>query len=358
MEARRRTALAVAIFVGVALVTAVVLFVPPMVSHPQQGNRTEQPTGTTVAFVADTDLGERSRAEYELVNAEGADLLVHAGDFDYNQAPAKWADLLNETLGPDFPVVGTMGNHDIYTWSGYSDVLRNRAERADELSYTGDLGQHATITFRNITIVQSSEGLCSIPSGDDEEYPAACGNYDSYEPEQYVSDRLDASGSTWNLCTWHLDNHEYQVGDKSSEVEYGLYDACRQAGADLVVNGHDHAYARTYPMSDFADQSVAETSSPYTVGGGATMDVLVGAGGHSFYQTTDVVNADWWNAKRTSGTPGVFFCTFYENGTATCWYETIDGEVVDGPFTIHDADTGRPTRDARIGTPDVRSTAA
>ncbi|MFB6170115.1 MAG: metallophosphoesterase, partial [Haloarculaceae archaeon] len=231
-----------------------------------------QPTGksVTVAFIADGGMTDDSHAVLQLIHREDADILVHSGDFDYHNDPAGWDALLNETLGSDFPVVATIGNHDRQEWAGYRRHLAARTDRAEDLHCTGDLGLHSTCTFRGVTVVQSSDEVCSLPSGDDEEFPAACGEYGSYEPEQYVRTQLEHSNSTLNVCSWHYPNHAFQVGEKSG-VSLDMYDTCREAGGDFVVTGHDHAYARSYPMRDFDSQTIADRSNPYVLGNGSTM---------------------------------------------------------------------------------------
>lgn len=314
-------------------------------STAQDGSQAES---VTVAFVADTGLNDESRAVLELIASEDADLVVHSGDFDYNRDPAAWDAMLNETLGPDFPVVATMGNHDVYTWTGYERAIEGRTNRAENLSCTGDVGLHATCRYEGITIVQSSDELCSVPSGDDEEYPAACGNYSTYEPEADVQTQLAQSNTTWNICSWHLPSNSYQVGEKEG-VPLSMYDACRSGGADLIATGDNHAYARTYPMSSFEQHTVASRSSPYTLGDGATMAVVTGASGYSFYETTDRVNEPWWAATHTNGSYGAFFCTLRSDGTGECYFKTIDGEVVDGGVEIQSASANRSTNESIVG---------
>lgn len=317
---------------------------PGPTSPPGGGGQTATPVGpgqvggpvnesVTVAFLADGGMTDDSVAVLQLINDEDADVLVHSGDYDYHDNPDAFSRLLNETLGPDFPVIAVIGNHDREAWSGYRAHFSKRVARADGLRCSGDLGLQSTCSYEGITVVQSSEELCSLTSGDDETYPAACGKYGQYEPEQYARTQLESSASPWKICSWHLPNHRYQVGEKHG-VPLSLYDACRRNGADFVVTGHNHAYARTYPMRNFATQEIGTRSPPYTLGDGQSITAVTGASGRSFYETSDTVDASYWETTHTDGDFGVLFCTLYPNGTGSCYFKTTAGEVIDGPFEV------------------------
>ncbi len=45
-----------------------------------------------VAFIADQGLGKNSVAVLNLIKKEQADLVVHMGDFDYEDSPEQWDD--------------------------------------------------------------------------------------------------------------------------------------------------------------------------------------------------------------------------------------------------------------------------
>lgn len=302
----------------------------PAIAQSPASSETES---VTVAFIADSGMTDDSRAVLRLIEREGADVVVHSGDFDYQNDPEGWSEMLNEELGPDFPVIATMGNHDIYNWSKYQQQYQERTDRADDLQCTGDLGLHSTCTFRGITVVQTIDELCSLPSGDDETFPAACGEYGSYEPAQYVEQQVRRAETDWRICSWHLPNHEFQVGEKSG-APLSLYDSCRQAGGDLIATGDNHAYARTYPMSNFNRTEIASRTSPYTLGNGSAIALVTGASGRSFYEPTDMATSEWWGKTHTSGEFGTFFCTLRSDRTGTCYFKTISGDVIDGPFEI------------------------
>jgi len=67
------------------------------------GQPNETPVNFKIAFIGDQGLAETSIAVLQLIKSEGADAVVHSGDFDYDDNPAAWDTLINNTLGEDFP---------------------------------------------------------------------------------------------------------------------------------------------------------------------------------------------------------------------------------------------------------------
>lgn len=297
----------------------------------------EMPSGgVTVAYIADQDMRETSREVLRLISREDADVVVHSGDFDYQNDPEGWDAMLTEELGADFPYLASAGDHDLQEWEGYERVLSDRAERVDGLEWTGELGLQATARFRGITFVFVAPTVCEDEENV-EEYPYACGKVEnSLAPKEYATGKLAGADTQWRVCSFHRPNDDFQVSDKEEGASTELYDACREYGA-ITVTGHDHNYARTHLMSDYSSRSIASKSPPYEIGDGKTFSVVSGLGGEGFYETTEEVDHQWWaakNTRNTDGSFGAFFTTLRSDGTATCYFKDVDGTVVDGPFEI------------------------
>jgi len=58
-----------------------------------------------------------------LILQEQAEMTVLAGDFDYYNNATQWNLMLNDTLGPDFPIIATLGNHDVNPADDYKNVF-------------------------------------------------------------------------------------------------------------------------------------------------------------------------------------------------------------------------------------------
>lgn len=71
------------------------------------------PPNFKVAFIGDQALGKNSKAVLQLIKEEGTDMVIHSGDFDYKNNPDKWDQQINDVLGPNFPYLGLIGNHEV-----------------------------------------------------------------------------------------------------------------------------------------------------------------------------------------------------------------------------------------------------
>jgi hypothetical protein len=60
------------------------------------------PAEVSVAFIGDQGLGADPVAVLQLILDEGADAVVHSGDFDYGDDAAAWDAQIDGVLGPDF----------------------------------------------------------------------------------------------------------------------------------------------------------------------------------------------------------------------------------------------------------------
>jgi hypothetical protein len=278
-----------------------------------------QPTASDllVAFIGDEGISNDSRAVLQMIKNEGADLVLHQGDFDYTNNPAAWDGMISDILGPDFPLLAVVGNHDVPAWTGYAQVLTQRLHRTPEVKCTGTIGVSSTCTFRGLTVVQL--GVGTIP-----------GSY-----TEYLNNALADSTTRWRICAWHKNQHLMQVYDKGDEVGWSVYDICRQYGA-IIATAHDHSYARTWAMSDFEHQTIASSENPLDIKSGQTFAFVSGLGGKSEYGTNpQLADRPWWAsvvAKEDGAVYGALFCRFNvqsDPSRADCYYKDTAGKVHD-----------------------------
>ena len=79
------------------------------------------------AVLGDQGLGPNAVKVLQLILAEGADAVVHSGDFSYLEndlGPPAWDQQITDTLGDDFAYFPSFGNHDVgpagaRTWPAY-----------------------------------------------------------------------------------------------------------------------------------------------------------------------------------------------------------------------------------------------
>jgi len=286
-------------------------------------NSVAWPQSVKIAFTGDQGVGENARSVLQLIASEGTDLLMIQGDLGYDlNAASQWEANLNDTLGPNFPVVIVAGNHENFEWPLYQSLTRQRIDRAGGLSCNGDVGVKSTCQFANIDIVQVAPGIDEIGgvSGDD--------NYADFIRSSFAGD-----SGRWRICSWHKNQNALQTGDKGDSTGWDVYDACLDAGA-MVVVAHEHAYARTFLLNDFENQTVVHTDTDMTLQSGQSFVAVSGLGGRD--PRPQQRGGDWWASIYTTsqgGTHGAMFCEF-DSDIAECYFKAIDGSVPD-QFTLH-----------------------
>ena len=275
------------------------------------------PAGETapvkVAFIGDQGSGDDAQAVLRLIKSEGAEIVLHQGDFEYEDDPQAWDAQINSILGPDFPYFASVGNHDECCIPEYQQLLRARLDKVAGASCDGELAVQATCTYRGLLMVFVAPGLSGSGHA------------------AYIRDRLAQSESIWRICSWHYVMEKMNVGGKGDDAGWDVYEECRKGGA-MVATGHEHSYARTHLMSSFQRQEVASTSDTLVLENGKSFAFHSGLGGESIRDQEQ--EGEWWAAIYTSDQSanyGALFCTFFDGGEkqASCYFKDIDGEVPD-----------------------------
>ena len=306
---------------GVVLVAiaAIVVSFAPIREAKSQSRESPQPV--TVAFIGDQGMNGNARAVLQLIEAEGADLVLHQGDLDYQDNPTKWDALITDVLGADFPYLASVGNHD-KLWrppDGYQDKLQARLDRIDALTCSGDLGVESACTFRGLFFILS--GVGTRIAKDDPDHIA------------YIRNQLAQTDSKWRICSWHKNQRLMQVGGKRDEVGWEAFKACREGGA-IVATAHEHSYSRTHLMNDFETQSIASTANTLVIEEGRSFAFVSGLGGKTIRRQSRF-DEPWWASVYSANQDanyGALFCTFFVNGEpnrARCYFKDIDGKVPD-----------------------------
>ncbi len=310
-------------------------------------NNLESAVGTPpnfkVAFIADQGYYEDdAELVLQLIANEGTDMVLHQGDFDYNQNPTDWDNMITTELGSDFPYFASVGNHDLEEgqWPNYQQKLQERLDRIIGADCTGDLGNKSSCHYQGLFFILS--GVGAIGSG--------TSGSDLSDHLSYIQNELAQDDSIWSLCTWHKNHQQMQVGGKDTEVSMEIYDACREGGA-IIATGHEHSYSRTKTLTSFAGQTVDPAwSDPgeVRVADGATFSFVSGLGGKSVrdqsrclddptpYDYPYGCNGVWASIYSSSQDSrllsGALFCEFNHNGQedkASCYFKNTLGETID-----------------------------
>jgi hypothetical protein len=281
-----------------------------------------------IAFIGDQGRGAGALAVLQLIAAEDADAVVHAGDFDYNDDPTRWNALIDSVLGADFPYFACIGNHDesrYFASKGYQEFIQDRMLRLG-IPWTGDLGVQSEFTWRGIHFVMTAPGI--LAAGD--------GLYDLY-----IRDRFAASDAPWRISSWHKNQRLMQPGGKSDETGWRVYEESRRAGA-LIATGHEHSYSRTHLLSNMEWQLVASASDTLVLRGddpatpedeGRSFAFVSGLGGQRIRDQE--IFGDWFASVYSStqgANHGALFGVFHVQGDprlARFYFKDIDGNVID-----------------------------
>lgn len=200
-----------------------------------------------VAFLGDQGVNSNAKAVLSLIKAQGADLIVHLGDFDYGNNPSAWESQTTSIMGSTFPQMAVIGNHDDNV-AGYQAQI---AKRTAPATCSGSRGVRAVCKMNGLVVIEEGIGVTS-------------GSNNSTDVS-FVRDTLAANSSAlWKVCAWHEQMAAMQVGGKGDSTGWDVFEECRKAGA-LVFTGHEHSYQRTKTLTSFANQTVDPTCNTVAV---------------------------------------------------------------------------------------------
>ncbi|MBP9758968.1 metallophosphoesterase [Candidatus Dojkabacteria bacterium] len=276
---------------------------------------------TVLAFVGDSGYGNKARSVFQLIKSEQTNLVVFLGDLAYdegnNKSAEAWGNLVKETLGTNPPLVTAVGNHDVKYWNKYVEILDPIAKSNLELTCSGEYGVNYFCSYRDFDIVFSGIGILGS------------GHVD------YLKGKLENSTKNWKICAFHKVQNLMQVGGKSDEVGWDIYEECRKQGA-ILATAHEHSYSRTHLMSSFTPPTIANTDTNIIIEKGKTFAFVSGMAGFSERATVGNLGKNpWWASVYTTNNgaiPSILFCKF-KGKNANCYLKNIENKVID-TFTL------------------------
>jgi hypothetical protein len=296
------------------------------------------PVNFKIAFIGDQGLKPNAQAVLNLIKSEGAHAVLHQGDFDYKDDPAAWDGQINHILGVHFPYFASIGNHEKDAWDGRYGYQRYLQDRLNRLAITwdGDLGVKSSLRYRGIFIILVGPGI--MGSGHD----------------VYIRDKVAADNSIWSICSWHKNMRKMQMGNKSDDTRWEVYEESRKGGA-IIATAHEHSYSRTHLLSSIKYQTVASTSNTLVITKGKTFVFVSGLGGEGIRgqqrclpSTPPYGCKGEWASIYTSdqnANYGALFGVFNLDGIpnrAKFYFQNIDGKIVDEFLVISNVEDPRP----------------
>jgi hypothetical protein len=221
----------------------------------------------------------------ELLDQIRPDAVLPLGDLQYEDAElSDFEASYDKTWGRYKNITRPApGNHEYKTdgAEGYFDYFGDAAGDRDKGYYSFDLGKWHLIALNSNC---EDRGDCEAGS----------------EQERWLRDDLAASKAKCTLAYWH--HPRFSSGRHGSYGELGpIWEALHDAGAEIVLSGHDHSYERFAPQTPSAAPDDAR----------GIREFVVGTGGKSFYDfETTLPNSEVQN----NDTNGVLKLTLRPQG--------------------------------------------
>gem|GEM_PF-813756 len=188
--------------------------------------------------------------------APEASFLLLSGDIvDYGDQQTQWelwfdaaADLL-----PTTPIVPTVGNHDVVrsgedNFRAQFQLPRNGPASEVELAYSFDYGDmHMAVL--------NTEGDLELQA-------------------VWLLQDMASSDKKWKIAAFHRSPYHSHHARASRDVREAWTQVFDEAGVDLILSGHDHAYMRSWPMRDGEKKQDGE----------GTVYIIGGTAGSKFYE--------------------------------------------------------------------------
>jgi hypothetical protein len=286
----------------------------------------------TIAFFGDSFLGFSTIELYNILkNVDQVEAIAPIGDLDYEKDPQGWIDQIINVFGSSIPIFMIAGNHDVVLWQDYQQVLRKYWTENGQSRYcNGIIGARHVCIYKGILITQLAIGdLTQI------EYPNWLNQTLLNQAERYPD--------YWKVVTWHHNANAYQLATDGT-LTTTVYDIARQYKT-ISFAGHNHVYARTKLMQQYADPPLISTRPDFNnathvkISNGENIHIVVGTGGRQVQTTSESLrNMSYWQTTLTAETSnpifrsGVVVCTFYYQGqqdTTYCYLRDLDGNKRD-----------------------------
>lgn len=276
-----------------------------------------------------------------------AELFVSGGDqVEDADDEAQWDAFLSSDTLRKYPFGATIGNHDVGGKAYEQHLYTPNTDRAERFYRGGDpaadeSGGDYWYLYKGVLFIDlNSNSYKSDPNGSGGDTAHV----------QYVTDVIKAQGAkakhtvlVYHHSIYSPADHAQDADNKQRRVDFPR--TFSSLGVDLVLQGHDHSYSRSYEIKNSAKARAAEKpgQADVTSGPGGVIYVTANsASGSKYYDITTPVAGD-----KTYG-PG--------NGAdplkpSDYWYNSVQSqEYVRSYVTVQVRDDRLVVQDVRSGT--------
>ncbi len=254
------------------------------------------------------------------------DFMLHTGDFvEYSKYEGYWKNMLdfNAQYLMKLPIMSLSGNHETTYRSGTNETFKHFNHKIPNQTST-KRGYYYSFNYGNAKFIMLNTNN-TVTSG--------------LETEQYnwLINELKNNNKKWTIVAMH--NPMYSVGQYGANpsknsislaLRSQLVRVFAEYKVDLVLQGHDHLYSKTYPIKADGTADTAPTyetlnSVKYTVNPTGTMYSMHGAAGNQnrspyevdngIYEIAAKSNTNSWAEISVEGDHLTVHIKYYENGT-------------------------------------------
>ena len=198
---------------------------------------------------------------------QNSDIIVHTGDVvQYAQYEGYWEAMLHDNFRylSQIPMMAISGNHEVSYSSGLKETYKHFNYKLTEQTSVNK-GIFYSFVYGNVKFIMLNTNDLIGTELKTEQY-------------EWLENELKNNTATWTVVAMH--NPMYSVGKWGANPEQNatslglraqLQGLFAKYKVDLVLQGHDHAISRTYPIDEkgvpqreitFTDKNVEYTSNP------------------------------------------------------------------------------------------------
>lgn len=195
-----------------------------------------------VGDVQDTDGASVNALLRRGLQAHQTEFMVCSGDLTERPSDNHWEDAFRalDSIAQNIPIIASTGNHD------FLKNIPRKLEKRFPLVFSYFLDSMVGIN-QVYSLRYGQAELFVLDSNREVNY--------LWEQRQWLVEKLQASDANWKILILHHPLHSIKGAAYNLIQQWMFDDLVREYGVDLVLQGHEHAYARMSSL-DEAGQKV------------------------------------------------------------------------------------------------------
>lgn len=262
----------------------------------------EEPSFVFTA-AGDYDSGAAAKAVFSSIGSSDSNLNIGMGDFSYATATeTEWCDIAKSRgVGTNFPFELIAGNHDIVSKANIDNFVKclphNNAVFGS-LPAGQQYGKQYYFDYKGLArFIMVAPGTINFSSPDATAFAVA------------ALDDAKAKGIPWKFVAMH--KNCISIGEKTCEIGVDFLNQIIAHGADVILQGHEHGYERSYQIkcakTGSVDQTCISNKTNQLIKGQGAVIAAIGTGGRDLrdMKTTDTEFGYFasWNGSAHSNPP-------------------------------------------------------